>query len=261
MDRSVIFMTFSGEERGLLGSQYFVSHPLVPLDKVVAMLNLDMVGRLRNDSLDVGPSGIGKEMDALMQKADQGLPIKLKPMGRFAMAQWASDHTSFAIHKIPVLFLFTGLHADYHRPSDTSDKINYQGMAAIAELSARIIRELTETPRDVLAKSELNLSPMMPGQGHGAATSGGASLGVVPDYGSDASAVGVLIVGTSPGSAADKAGLKAGDRITALGGKKVEDLQQLADVLSEAKPGDQVKVKIVRDKQELTLDATLGQRH
>lgn len=262
LPRSVIFMCFSGEERGLLGSQYFVSHPLVPLDKIVAMLNLDMVGRLRGESLDVGPSGIGKDLDALLKKADEGSLLKLKPMGRFAMAQWASDHTSFALKKIPVLFFFTGLHADYHRPTDTSDKINYQGMAQIAELSERVIRGLAEMPKETLASSEAGLAPMMPGQGHAGATGGGgASLGVVPDYGSESSAAGVLIVGTSPGSAAEKAGLKAGDRITALGSKKTENLQELADVLSEAKPGDKVKVKIMRDKEEMAFDAVLGQRH
>jgi S1-C subfamily serine protease len=157
-----------------------------------------------------------------------------------------------------VVFLFTGLHADYHRPSDTADKINYDGMAQIAELSERIVRGLDQMPAEELAQAGAKLSPSMPGGGGGG--HGGASLGVMPDYSSAGSVSGVLITGTTPKSAAELAGLREGDRIIALGDKKIDNLEDLADVLGQAHPGDKVKIKIVRGTNEQVLDATLGER-
>jgi hypothetical protein len=254
LPRSILLITFSAEEEGLIGSQYFVSHPLVPLDKVVAMLNLDMVGRLKDNLLYIGGRGTAGTFDAIVQRADGGSGFQLKDFGRGGIGP--SDHTSFALKKIPVLFLFTGMHPDYHRPTDTADKINYAGMSRIVDFAVRLIDQLAAMPRESYVSAADQSATHIMGMGGGSR----ASLGVVPDYASDESLHGVKITGTSPASAAEKAGLKADDVLTRFNDKKIDNIYDLTDALSSAKPGQTVKLTVRRDNKEISIDATLGER-
>lgn len=255
--RSIVFVTFTAEEEGLIGSAHFVSHPPIPLDKVVGMLNLDMVGRLRDESLFVGGAGTAPSLEHILADADKGSPIKLKDIGKGGRGP--SDHMSFAMKKIPVLFFFTGLHADYHRPTDRIEKINFNGMAEIVDLSRRVIDGMTAMPKEqyITAADAHSMS-----MGMGSATGGErkASLGVVPSYGDESDVKGVRITGTSPGSPAETAGLKEGDVIVGFNEKNVDNLMDLSNDLASAKPGDNVKVRIIREKNELTIAVKLVER-
>lgn len=257
--RSILFIAFTAEEWGLLGSQHFVSHPPVALERIVAMLNMDMVGRVRNDILFVSGTGTAKGLDVIVRAADEASPLDVKPsQSGFA----ASDHVSFLLKKIPVLFFFSGLHADYHKPSDDADKINYDAIGQVVTLGREIVDELIRGPRvEYIAVAQGN-SPhdgMGPATGGGPAGSG-VTLGVVPDYTSMESTDGVRITGTTPGSPAEAAGLQDGDVITRFGDKPIIDLHDLTAALREASAGDKIKLKVVRDGKHIELDATLADR-
>jgi hypothetical protein len=241
----------------LIGSAYFVSHPPIPLEKVAAMLNIDMVGRLRDETLDVGGSGTAPSLERILKEADAGSPIKIKDIGKGGRGP--SDHMSFAMKKIPVLFFFTGLHADYHRPTDTVDKINFNGMNEIVELSARVIRKFVTMPKEQYVSAADAQSMTM---GMGSSSGGGSrvTLGVVPSYGDESGVKGVRITGTSPGSPAEAAGLKDGDIIVGFNDKSLDSLMDLSNVLAAGKPGDQVKLKVLRDGKEIAMSATLAER-
>ena len=256
--RSIIFIAFTGEEWGLLGSQHFVSHPPVPLERMVAMLNLDMVGRVRNDMLFVSGTGTAKGLEAIVRGADAASPLKIKenPSG-FG----PSDHTSFVLKKIPSLFFFSGTHADYHTPRDDAEKVNYDGVAEVISFGRRVVEGLATGPR----LQYVAVAGGSPHAGVAMGTGGGGgvgrvTLGVVPDYTSLEATGGVRITGTSPGSPAEAAGLKDGDVITAFGDKKIADLHDLSAALAAGKPGDTIKLKLRRDGQDLELEATLAER-
>jgi hypothetical protein len=254
--RSVVFVTFTAEEEGLIGSMHFVSHPPLPLDKVVAMVNLDMVGRLREETLYIGGAGTAPSLEHILAQADAGSPIKIKDIGKGGRGP--SDHMSFAMKKIPVLFFFTGLHGDYHRPTDKIEKINFNGMADVVEFSARVIDGIAAMPKEqyVTAADAHSMSMGMGSSGGG----NHASLGVVPSYGDESAVKGVRITGTSPGSPAETAGLKEGDVIVGFNGKTLDNLMDLSNALGAAKPGDKVKLKVMRDNKEVGLEATLAER-
>ena len=257
-DRSVLFILFTGEEEGLIGSQYFCEHPPIKLDHVVAMLNLDMVGRIRNEMLYVGGGGTAPVFDGVLSWADQRSPLQIKSIGK---GGWGpSDHQSFAMKKIPVLFFFSGMHSDYHTPTDTADKINYQGIAEVAEMSQRVIDAMTEMPHQQYVAAYDSQRLNLGGSGGGPRGGTRVTLGIVPDYGTDESTVGVRITGTSAGSPAAAAGLKEGDIIFQMNDKKIANLYDLTDFLARGKPGDQVTIKVKRDKEETELHATLAAR-
>jgi hypothetical protein len=257
-ERSILFVTFSAEEEGLIGSAYFVNHPPVPLDKIIAMLNLDMVGRLRDESLFVGGAGTAASLEHMIESADHGFPLKIKDMGKGGRGP--SDHMSFSMKKIPVLFFFTGLHADYHRPTDTLDKINFNGMAEIVEFSSRVINQMTTMPREpyITAADAHSMSVGMDsGETAGVRR---ATLGVVPSYGDETGIKGVRITGTSPGSPAEAAGLQDGDVITGYNDKPLDSLMELSNRLAAGKSGDKVKLVILRNGKEVHAEATLAER-
>jgi Zn-dependent M28 family amino/carboxypeptidase len=258
LPRSVLFVLFTGEEEGLIGSDHFVKHPPVPLDHVVAMLNMDMVGRLKNDDLLIGGAGTAKAFDGIVADAIAGTGLHTTTFERGGLGP--SDHMSFALQRIPVLFLFTGLHADYHRPTDTADKVNYAGIDRIVTVAQRVVTALAGLPRQPYDGSADSQSTMATVSGHG--TGGGrASLGVVPDYSAaDSPAPGVPISGVGPATPAAVAGLRGGDRLVGFNAKRLDNLQDLADALAEASPGDKVDVRVVRDGQPLVLHAVLGER-
>ncbi len=253
LPRSVLFLSFSGEEIGLLGSLYWVDHPTVPIANIKAMVNLDMVGRLQNNILQVGGTGTAPAFEHLIESLPAGRSFTLKTMWKDGRAP--SDITSFVARRIPGLFLWTGFHEDYHRPTDTADKINYAGEVRIVNLTAQATVDLAYLPDKELAYTPPppSTQPATP-----AATRPGAgvSLGVIPDYSSETGAGGVKITGATPGSAADKAGLHPGDILVRFGGHKIENLYDLTAVLDAGTPGVPVKLQVIRNGQPLELEAT-----
>jgi hypothetical protein len=258
--RSIVFLAFTGEEEGLIGSQHFVSHPPIPLDKVIAMLNLDMVGRLKDEQLLIGGKGTAANFPDLVATADEGLPLKLGEFGKGGIGP--SDHTSFALKKIPVMFFFTGLHMDYHRPTDTADKINYDGMGQIVQLGVRVIKAMTTMPRqqyngsyDAAGLLQLTGSTTQPSHG------GRASMGAIPDYSQGEEAKGGMrIGGIMPGSPAEKAGLKQNDMVTEFNGMKIDNMIDYTNALGKAKPGEKAHLKLLRDGKPFEIEATLAGR-
>ncbi|MBC8106183.1 MAG: M28 family peptidase [Anaerolineae bacterium] len=251
LDRSIIFITFTAEEEGLIGSQHFVDNPPVPLNKIAAMLNIDMVGRIQNELLYVGGSGTAPAFDAMVKAGDEASPLVVKdvgPMvGRGGMGP--SDHQSFALKKIPVLFFFSGVHPDYHRPTDTADKINYDGMAEAISLGQYLVKSMAKMPQqEYVAKFDKEST-----RSHG-----GPTLGVIPDYASGESTTGVRINGTRPESPAAKAGLKQGDVIVELGVMKVGSIYDLTDALGKLQAGQRVKVVVKRGDERVELEAVMG---
>jgi Zn-dependent M28 family amino/carboxypeptidase len=257
--RSILFICFTAEEEGLIGSEYFVAHPPIGLDKIVAMVNLDMVGRISNQTLYIGGQGTAKDFDAIVASADLDSPLKLKSIGRGGMGP--SDHMSFAQKRIPVMFFFSGLHADYHRPTDTSDKINYEGIGEVADFTTKVVRGLTTMPRDAyVVEADQDSMHLFGSPDFSNGPERRVILGVIPDYSATESRVGVLISGTTPGTPADSAGLRQGDLLVQFGPQKLENLMDLTEALARSKPGDRVKVKVMRGTQSLSFDITLAER-
>jgi peptidase M28-like protein/PDZ domain-containing protein/PA domain-containing protein len=249
--RRIVFIAFTGEERGLLGSAHYVRQPRYPLEKTIAMFNLDMVGRLKDDKLVVYGTGTAQQFDPLVEKLCQEMGFKLskQPEG-FG----PSDHSSFYARKIPVLHLFTGTHTDYHRPSDDSDKLNVVGMRRIAELVTRIVDQTDAAdarPQYVEVKGAVT---MLVGDPSGQRP----SLGTIPDEGANAD--GVPLIGTLPGSAAEKAGVQAGDILQQLGDTRIANISDFENALRKHKPGDKVKLVLKRGDKTVELEATLTVR-
>lgn len=244
--RRIVFIAFTGEERGLVGSARYVREPLVPIDKTVAMLNLDMVGRLADEKLIVHGTGTAKEFDALVDRfgKEHGFQITKKP-GGFG----PSDHASFYGAKVPVLFYFTGTHTDYHRPSDDFDKLNIAGMRRVANLVAQTA--------EVLAKADTR-PEYQEVAGDTERMGGGGDrpyFGSIPDFAQ--SEPGYAISGATKGSPADRGGLRAGDNIIQFGDSKVGNLEDFDSALRKYKAGDKVPVVVKRKGQEVKLEVTL----
>jgi Zn-dependent M28 family amino/carboxypeptidase len=274
LKRTLVFIAFSGEEEGLLGSNYYVNHPLVPLDKTVAMINMDMIGRMKDGKLVIGGVGTAKEWRQLINQANtaqtmtvaanaggpapKGVPIvvsangrpimSVDPKGGFDLAlnedgYGPSDHSSFYSKQVPVLFFWTGTHNDYHKPSDTFDKINYNDEARILSMVARIVRDIDSADQRLTyttAKSD-------PPRGGGFRV----YLGTIPNYAD--SSDGLLIDGVRDDSPAAKAGLKAGDRIVKIGNRDVKNVYDYTYALGEMKAGQEYVIEVVRGSEKLTL--------
>ena len=243
--RTIVFLAFSGEERGLLGSAHYAANAAVPLAETVAMINLDMVGRLEGDKIVVHGTGTGTGLDAMVDR--------LAGVHRFEVAKepggfGPSDHSSFYAKKIPVLHLFTGSHSDYHRPTDTAEKINYDGMVRIARLVADIVRDLATAP-DRPAYIEVASKQFARGDGDR------PYFGSIPDFGKPGK--GYAITGATKDSPAARGGLKGGDVIVRLGGSAVTGLEDFDSALRKHKGGETVPVVVVRDGAEITLQITL----
>lgn len=250
--RRIVFMAFTGEERGLLGSAHYTKQPRFPLDNTIAMYNLDMVGRLTDNKLIVYGTGTAKEFDPLVDELGKKYDFKItKQPGGFG----PSDHSSFYAKKIPVLHLFTGTHSDYHRPSDDSPKLNIEGMQRIADFLSDIVNN-TDAAEAKPAYLEIK-------KVEGMASSGGPEgdrpyLGSIPDFA--ANDEGLAITGVSPGSPAEKAGMKGGDIIIKLGDSKISGIEDLQSSLFKYKIGETIKVIVKRDGKEVTLEVTLAKR-
>ena len=269
--RRIVFIAFSGEERGLLGSAHYVSAPLYKLADTVLMMNFDMVGRLgEKDDLSVygtnSASGLDPLLDALGR--DEGFTIRksggLLSGDRFGMA---SDHASFMLRGVPHLFFFTGVHRDYHRPSDDTETLNFPGMARVADLGELVLLDVARRPhRPEALKLASNPAPAHGGNDPAAkdpnlgSSTRSAYFGSIPDYGADDNGGGVKLSGVSEGGPAQKAGIRAGDVVIKFGGEAVETLQDYTDSIGRHKPGDVVEVVVKRDGQDVTLSVTLGSR-
>jgi aminopeptidase YwaD len=283
--RTLVFIAFSGEEEGLIGSSYYVNHPVVPLANTVAMINMDMIGRLKDRKLIVGGVGTAQEWRSMIDSGNTiqsatvsvsapgmgsanvslnlpAVPIVVGANGRPAATldpgkqflltmnedgYGPSDHSSFYSKQVPVLFFWTGTHEDYHKPSDTSDKINYEGEARIVALVANLARDIDQSdkrPTYAVAKSD--------SQGR----TGGfrVYLGTIPNYG-DAND-GLKLDGVRDDSPAAKAGLKAGDRIVKLAGHDVKNVYDYTYALGEMKAGQEYEVELIREGQRLTVKIT-----
>jgi len=261
LPRSVLFIFFTAEEEGLIGSNHFVNNPLIPLDKIVAMLNLDMVGRLRGNALQIGGAGTAPIWDTIVKDTTAGTGITTSTAlpedgGRGGMGP--SDHMSFAEKKIPVLFLFTGMHIDYHRPTDTADKINYDGIEKLVDLSQKIAVAMANMPWQKYDPRNDNgaMSQMLPGGGGGKHH---AILGIRPDESAAEAQNGIPISEVTPGGPAEKAGLRAGDLIVAFNAKPMKNLSDISEALDSAHVGDKVVVKVMRDGKAVELNAVLGE--
>ena len=329
-NRTIVFIAFGGEEEGLLGSQFYVKNPAFPLDRTVAMINMDMIGRLKDDKLTIGGVGTASEWKSLIESENpkdvkriitvgkENLKIKNEVIAELAKANLIkglkvevadntvflsgivgkskladmmrisqetakmrvsnkvyessnavptdeeilakspfvlqlnedgfgpSDHSSFYAKQIPVLFFFTGTHNDYHKPSDTAEKINYEGLLKVMNYVSEIVKTIDQNPKRpsyTVAKSS----------GMGGGRSGfNVSLGTVPNY-ADGASDGLLLDGVRDDSPAAKAGLKAGDKITKLAGRDIRNVNDYTFVLGEMKAGVEYEVEIVRGAEKLTL--------
>lgn len=249
--RSVLFLAFGGEEHGLLGSAAYVKAPAVPNDSLVAMLNFDMVGRLRENRLVVYGVETAKEWRPLLDSLNATAGFAMSAQGD---GYGPSDHTSFTVAKRPVLHFFTGTHEDYHRTTDDWEKINLDGVAKIAELAVNITRAVGQGSATLTFVDLPPPAPSTSGRGGGY----GAYLGTIPDMTDNPG--GVRLSGARGGSPAEKAGLKAGDILVKLGSHDVADLQGMTNALRAYQPGDDVDVVVIRDGQRQTFKVTLGRR-
>ncbi|MEO5814103.1 MAG: M28 family peptidase [Gemmatimonadaceae bacterium] len=249
--RSIIFASFTGEELGLLGSQWFVEHSPVPIDSIVAMVNFDMVGRLRNDKLIVYGVATATELPGILASANVEPKLVVSAVGD---GFGPSDHSSFYTRGIPVLHFFTDLHDDYHKATDDTPKINAAGEARVVGMAERVVRSIADRPsRMSVVRSAAPVASA--GSREGSTT----YLGSIPDM-SAGDIPGLKLSGVRAGSPAAVGGLETGDVIVSFGGKPVTDLYSYTDALYAHKPGEKVSVTYLRGGERRTTMITLGTR-
>jgi Peptidase family M28/PDZ domain/PA domain len=248
--RTVVFAAFSAEELGLHGSRQYVNSPPLPLSSTKTMVNLDMVGRLRDNRLTIFGTRSAKEFSDMVLEEAQKLGLQVTESDGIGR----SDHMSFYNKKIPALHFFTGSHPDYHRPSDTWEKLNVEGMARVSELVQRVAEKVANRKEPMSFVSLPSRPPATGSEPQGY----GTYLGSIPEFG--ASAEGVQLAGVQDGSPAAFAGLREGDIIIKLAEMKIQNLEDLTAALRSKKPGDSVEITVLRNSQRLTLKATLRAR-
>ncbi|MDT4895177.1 MAG: hypothetical protein QOH25_254 [Acidobacteriota bacterium] len=292
MKRTLVFVAFSGEEEGLLGSNYFVNHPILPNSQTIAMINMDMIGRMKENRLMIGGVGTSSEWREMIATANLArgmnvtasnspsraqseaerktqtlnVPVVVAANGQAVVhfdpakqlaltlnedGYGPSDHSSFYAKQVPVLFFFTGTHDDYHKPTDTAEKINYADEARILSFVASLVRSvdaLAKRPTYTVAKSE----------SQGRSLGFRVYLGTIPNY--SESNDGLKLDGVREDSPASKAGLKAGDRIIRMAGREVRNVYDYTYALGEMKAGQEYEVEIVRGSETLKLKLTPAAR-
>lgn len=241
LKRTLIFIAFGGEEEGLLGSNYYVNHPVTPLANTVGMINMDMIGRMKDRKLIIGGVGTAKEWRDLIAP-EKSFELTLNEDG-FG----PSDHSSFYGKQVPVLFFWTGTHNDYHKPSDTWDKINYNDEAKILSFVARIVREIDGADKR-LTYTTAKSDPAPRSSGFR------VYLGTIPNYADTTD--GLLLDGVREDSPAAKAGLKAGDRIVKIGNRDVKNVYDYTYALGEMKAGQEYVFEVMRGSERLSLKVT-----
>lgn len=246
LKRNMIFIAFSGEELGLLGSAHFVKNSPVPTDQMIAMLNMDMIGRMDENKLIVYGAGTStKWKDVLNELNHDNFKLTFHDEG-----YGPSDHTSFYGKAIPVLHFFTGAHPDYHRPSDDADKINSTGAQQVIEYVYRIAKNVNNTSGEI---DYVNI-PQRQTSRRGFRV----YVGTIPDYSENVK--GLKISGVSKDGPAEKAGLLGGDIIIKFGEKEVSNIYDYTYALQDATPGDIVDVVVIRNDKEMTFKVELGAR-
>lgn len=259
-ERSLVFVAFTAEEIGLVGSRYMTDHPPMPLEETVAMVNMDMVGRVRDDTLFVGGMDMAPAYRSILEAADARSPLKLDDMGSAFGGR--SDHANFNRNEIPAIFFFSGLHEEYHKPEDDADLINFEGIAQATRIAYEVIDELTMTPRDQLDFTEPggremleSATPPTTRPDDQRQTARRVRLGVMPSFEQD-DEPGVLITVVSENTPAATAGLKPGDRIIRINDREVTSLEDLQGALEDAEPGDKATVVVMRDGEEVRVEVT-----
>jgi aminopeptidase N len=258
--RTIVFVAFSGEEAGLLGSRHYVEHPVFPLDRTIGVIDLDTVGRLFDGKISVIATGSASEWQHIFRGAGfvtgvegQMIPEPLE----------SSDQKSFIDAGVPAVQIFTGAHADYHRPGDTADKIDAAGLVKVATYVKEAIQYLGEREEPLTntilgTKGDASATAPAATKGAPGGTGRRVSFGSVPDFAF--AGPGVRVSGVTPGSPAEKAGVKEGDVLLKVDGKHVADLRGFSDILRGLAPGQTVKAVVMRGGQELTLDVTVVER-
>jgi hypothetical protein len=255
--RGILFLNFAGEEQGLLGSAYYTDHPLLPLKDAVAMVNLDMIGRMRDNKLYLGGTASGTTLKTMVEKELPTHDLKVDYSG--GPSEGSSDHTSFTAHQVPALFFFSGLHSDYHKPSDTADRIDAVAAAKMLSLVADIVQDLRqESGRPEFVKVSAPSNPHGGDSNPGPVSGYGPYFGSVPDFAEGIN--GVKFADVREASPAAKAGLKAGDIMVEFDGKPISNLYDFTYALRGKKPGDEVAVKVMRDGKAVSVKCTLSRR-
>lgn len=252
LKRSVVFVAFAGEELGLLGSSYYTKHAPFPIDRTVAMFNLDMVGRASSSVLYVGGTSTAAEWVPLLNGLIPASQLEVKFSG---MDYGSSDHVSFDLARVPNLFFFSGLHSDYHKASDDWEKIDPRASEKIIRFAFQTAYELQRRPSKMAyIVRQAPQKPITSGSGSGY----GPDFGSMPDFSQDLP--GVRFAGVRPESPAAKAGLLTGDRLIVFAGKKIENLYDFTSALRAQKPGDEIDVEVVRGEETLKFKVLLTAR-
>jgi len=249
-DRTIVFMAFTGEEMGLLGSTHYVENNFFPHENTFLMLNFDMIGRMKDNKLQIFGLGsspvLSNVIDSISSIENIGI-VKLQD------GFGPSDHTPFYKKKIPVMHFFTGAHGDYHKPTDTWEKLDYVASARVVDFAESVVRHFASIQQKPAFTEVVDTTnrPAMRG--------GGPWFGIVPNF--EESPLGLKISGTSPGSPAQAAGLKEDDIITHIDDKQVKNLHDFMYIIGEYKAGNTVKVRVLRNNKEMFFNVTLANRN
>jgi Zn-dependent M28 family amino/carboxypeptidase len=244
-NHNILFICFSAEEEGLIGSKFFTNQPSIDLNKVSFMVNMDMIGRLNDSTKKIIISGVGTSPSipaALAQVQDEHITYKADSNG-----MGPSDHASFYLKSIPALHFYTGGHSDYHKPSDDADKVNYAGEKMVLDYIVKVINILDK-------ESKIPFTPTKSSTSSSSSASFKVTLGVIPDYAFDGK--GLRIDGASEGKPAYKAGMKAGDVILKMDSIAIGDIQDYMKALSKFEKGQTISITILRDAKEMQLMIT-----
>lgn len=247
LNRTLVFIAFTAEEEGTIGSGFYVKNPVFPLENTIAMINMDMIGRLKEDKLTIYGTGTSPVWNDIIEKLNSEFKFNLNLVKD---GYGPSDHAQFYSKNIPVLHFFTGIHSDYHKPSDDYDKINYQGQKRILDFIAKLIFELDK------AKGRPQFVKAEPQQR--SARGFRVTLGIVPDYSEEVQGMKVGDVRT--GTPAEKAGIKPGDVIVKLGGREIKNIYDYTYALGDFNPGDEVEVVVLRDGEKLSFKVKFEER-
>jgi hypothetical protein len=252
-ERSIVFVVFTGEESGRKGSQYYIAHQnSYPADQIVGMLNVDTVGRLGNNKLLVLGSGSAKEWKHIVKGAGHSTGVGIE----FAAEELdSSDQKSFQESGVPAVQFFSGPHTDYHKPTDTAEKIDGAGLIKVASVAQEVIGYLAKRPEPLTAKATIT-SDQKSGSDPNQARK--VSFGIIPDFGYQGS--GCRLSGVVFGSPAEKAGLRDGDIITGINAQDVHKLKDFSDILKTLRPGERVSITFVREGKEITAEGTVSER-
>ena len=251
--RSLVVIAFTAEEIGLAGSLEYVRHPVFPLEATTAMVNLDMVGRLRNDKLWGLGSDSAPEWSALLERRGKHAGLEVVTGGD---GYGPSDQLPFYEKGVPVVHLFTGGHTEYHTPDDDPQTLNLEGGGQVAGLLQGVLRELLEADQPLTYRPSEGEAPLV-----GDSRGYGSYLGTIPDFSEMlGGAGGVLLSGVRKDGPADRAGVRAGDRIVSMAGVEIRNLYDMTFVLREHRPGEVIQIELLRDRSHVDVTATLGRR-